>query len=201
MKVGGHGAVERAESMSEAPPVRRTDKLISDERSRELLARGYSGRLATVGPDGGPYIVPLLYVWMNGEVWVHNTRARGHLRTNVDHEPRVCFETDAPGEVFAYGRYECDTSAAYSSVVVFGRIRVVEDRQQKHEFFGALMAKYGNPGWGRQRGFFPRLDQVTVYAIAVERMTGKETPLPSIANRWPALDNTKSPDAAPGGPR
>ena len=34
-----------------------------------------------------------------------------------------------------------------------------------------------------------------VYAIAVERMTGKETPLPAVSQQWPARDNTKSPDA------
>ena len=111
--------------MSDAPQLRRADKLMSDERAREIISRGYSGRLATVGPDGWPYIVPLLYVWMNGEIWVHNTRARGHFRANVDHEPRVCFEVDDPGKVFPYGRYECDTSVAYCSVVVFGLIRVV----------------------------------------------------------------------------
>jgi hypothetical protein len=126
-------------------------------------------------------------------VWVHNR----HLRTNVDHETRVCFEIDEPGDVFPYGRYECDTSVAYRSVVVFGRIRVVEDCRQKEAFFAALMAKYADPNWERPKNFFPRLDQVTVYVIAVERMTGKETPLPLVENRWPAIDNTKSPNAVP----
>ena len=170
---------------------------MSDERVREMVSRGFSGRLATVGPDGWPYIVPVLYVWINGEIWVHNTRARGHLRANVDHERRVCFELDDAGEVFAYGRYECDTTVAYRSVVVFGHIRVVEDRGQKQAFFDALMGKYGDPGWDRPKSFFPRLDEVTVYAIAIERMTGKETALPSMENRWPTVDNTKSPDAVP----
>lgn len=183
--------------MSDAPPVRRTDKQVSEERARELIAHGYCGRLATVGPDGWPYLVPLLYVWKNGEIWVHNTRARGHLRANVDHETRVCFEIDEPGQVFAYGRFECDTSIAYRSVVIFGRIRVIEDRRQKQAFFDAFMTKYADANWQRPKNFYPRLDQVTVYAIAIERLTGKETPLPSLDDRWPAVDKTKSPDAVP----
>jgi hypothetical protein len=183
--------------MSDTPRVRRTDKLMSEEHIREMISRAYSGRLATVGPDRWPYVVPLLYVWMNGEIWVHNTRVRGHLRTNVDHESRVCFEIDDPGEVFAYGRFECDTSVAYRSVVVFGRIRVVEDRGRQEAFFDALMSKYGDPSRDRPTGFYPRLDQVTVYAISVERMTGKETPLPTVQDRWPSLDRTKTPEATP----
>jgi nitroimidazol reductase NimA-like FMN-containing flavoprotein (pyridoxamine 5'-phosphate oxidase superfamily) len=103
---------------------------------------------------------------------VHNTSARGHLRGNVDHDCRVCFEVDEPGEVFPHGRFECDSALAYRSVVAFGHIRVVDERAAKTAFFEALMDKYGDPGWSRPKGFFPRLDEVTVYAIAIERMTG-----------------------------
>jgi nitroimidazol reductase NimA-like FMN-containing flavoprotein (pyridoxamine 5'-phosphate oxidase superfamily) len=186
--------------MSDTPHIRRTDKLMSEDGVRELISQAYCGRLATVGADGWPYVIPLLYVWMNGEIWVHNTSARGHFRANVDHDPRVCFELDDPGDVFAYGRFECDTSIAYRSVLVFGRIRVIEDRNQKEAFFDALMQKYGDPGSDRPKGFYPRLGLVTVYAIAIDRMTGKQTPLPAAENRWPAADHTKTPDAVPEKP-
>jgi uncharacterized protein len=185
--------------MSGAPPLRRTDRMMPDDRMREMLARGFHGRLATVGADGSPYCVPLLYVWDDGQVFLHNTLARGHLRTNVDHEPRVCFEIDEAGEVFDYGRFECDSSVAYRSVIVFGRIRVVTEASAKQWFCEVLMAKYGKPGTDRPKGFFPRLDQITVYAITVERMTGKELALPEVSQQWPAVDMTKTPHArAPG---
>ena len=179
--------------MSEAPRLRRVDKQMPEGELRAFLEHGYCGRLATLGVDGWPYIVPLLYVLAGGEIWVHNSRAGGHLRANVDHEPRVCFEVDEPGEVFPYGRYECDTSVAYSSAVVFGRIRIAAERDRKQAFFEAFMAKYAGPRWERPKSVFPRLEQVTVYAIAIERMTGKKSPLPALADQWPALDRTKSP--------
>ena len=175
--------------------VRRNDKVMDEDLVRETISEAYSGRLGTVGPDGWPYVVPMLYVWMTGEVWLHNTRAPGHLRANVEQEPRVCFEVDAPGEVFPYGRFECDTSLAYRSVVAFGRIRIVDERDQKQAFCDALMEKYGDPGWARAQGVYPRLDLITVYAITIERMTGKQTPLPAPADQWPAADYTKTPDA------
>jgi uncharacterized protein len=168
---------------------------MTDEGARDLLARGYCGRLATVGTDGAPYIVPLLYVWADGLIHVHNSLARGHLRANIDHDSRACFEVDEPGEVFAYGRFECDTALAYRSVVAFGRIRVVDDREAKGRFCTALMEKYARHIPERPRSFFPRLDQITVYAMTVERMTGKEAVLPAAASQWPALDRTKSPNA------
>src|SRR6201988_4805801 len=88
------------EIMSAPPQMRRDEKSMPQERTIEALAQGFFGRLATVGADGYPYCVPLLYVWMDGEIFLHNTSARGHLRANVEHEPRVCFKMDEPGEVF-----------------------------------------------------------------------------------------------------
>jgi nitroimidazol reductase NimA-like FMN-containing flavoprotein (pyridoxamine 5'-phosphate oxidase superfamily) len=183
--------------MSDTPQVRRADKAMSSERVDDMLGRAHAGRLGVVGPDGAPYVVPLLYVWIHGEIWVHNTSAPGHLRACVDHEARVCFEIDEPGEVFAYGRFECDTSVAYRSVVAFGRIRIVDDPARKAAFFEALMGKYGRSDWNRPPAFFPRLAQVTVYAIAVDRVTGKETVLPKPQERWPAADRTRTPGAVP----
>jgi nitroimidazol reductase NimA-like FMN-containing flavoprotein (pyridoxamine 5'-phosphate oxidase superfamily) len=183
--------------MSGLPPVRRADKLMANESALAMLAKGFCGRLATVGADGQPYCVPLLYLWIEGEVWLHNSRSTGHLRAAIDHEPRVCFEIDEAGPVFPYGRFECDSTVAYRSVILFGRIRVVEDRALKQRFCEALMEKYGSKDWDRPKDFFPRLDHISVYAIAPERITGKETPLPAVAAQWPSVDNTKTPDAKP----
>jgi nitroimidazol reductase NimA-like FMN-containing flavoprotein (pyridoxamine 5'-phosphate oxidase superfamily) len=183
--------------MSTPPQMRRADKVISPEQALATLERGYCGRIATIGPDGYPYCVPMLYVWLSGEVYLHNAKAMGNLRASVDHESRVCFEVDEPGDVFPYGRFECDTSVAFRSVILFGKVRVVDEMEAKQQFFEALMRKYARSEWDRPKGFFPRLDQITLYAIAVERMTGKETPLPQVSEQWPTLDRTKTPNARP----
>jgi uncharacterized protein len=180
-----------------SPQIRRAERAMSDERILEMLAQGYCGRLATVGADGYPYCIPLLYLWIDGEVYLHTTSARGHLRANIERDPRVCFELDQQEGVFDYGRFECDSGLAYQSVCLFGRIRLVDDQQAKQRFCEMLMAKYGKPETTRPKGFFPRIDAITVYAVAVERMTGKETPLPPLSEQWPAKDRTKTPNASP----
>ena len=179
------------------PPVRRADKLMAPAKLDELLSTGYCGHLGTISPDGSPYVCPLLFVWLDGQVWMHNTSAHGHLQNNVRHDPRVCFEVSVPGKVFAYGRYECDTSIEYQSIVVFGRLAIIDDRTRKSLFFDALMAKYHGNDSTRPKSFYPRLDGVTVYALTVGRITGKEQRLPSVEAQWPASDNTMSPEASP----
>ena len=46
--------------MSGLPQVRRADKLMTEVRAREVLEKGFCGRLATVGEDGWPFPAPLL---------------------------------------------------------------------------------------------------------------------------------------------
>jgi uncharacterized protein len=96
-----------------SPQIRRADRAMSDERTLETLTRGYSGRLATVSADGFPYCIPLLYLWIGGEVYLHTTSAAGHLRANIERDQRVCFEVDEQEGVFDYGRFECDSGLAY----------------------------------------------------------------------------------------
>jgi len=181
--------------MSISPDMRRKDLVMPEQRALDTLERGFRGWLATAGADGSPYCIPLLYVLMDGQVYLHYTIARGHLRANIDHESKVCFGVDEPDEVFAYGRFECDTGLAYRSVVLFGEIRVISDTGTKQKFCQRLMAKYGKQDWNRPKDFFPRLDQITVCAITRHRITGKETSLPEISRQWPAMDRTKSPPA------
>lgn len=174
-------------------PLRRTDKQMDETRVREILASAYSGRLGTVGADGWPYVVPLLYVYMDEQIYTHNSAARGHLRNNLEHDPRVCFEIDEPGQVFGYGRFACDTSLSYASVIAFGTVRIVDDRDEKASFCSALMTKYAGHVSGRPADVFPRLDHIAVYAMRVERMTGKHAALPAASEQWPARDRSKTP--------
>ena len=180
-----------------APNLRRADLAMTSEEMLRALAGGFAGRLATVSEDGYPYCLPMLYVWADNQVFLHGTSARGHLQSNLRREPRVCFELDEPDEVFDYGRFECDSGLAYRSVILFGTIRIAEDTATKQWFCERLMEKYGKPNSIRPKNFFPRLDIITVYAMTVERMTGKECLLPELSEQWPAKDHTRTPHARP----
>jgi nitroimidazol reductase NimA-like FMN-containing flavoprotein (pyridoxamine 5'-phosphate oxidase superfamily) len=184
-------------AMSAPNELRRGDLVMDEAGIEALLLRGFCGRLATVGSDGMPYCTTLLFLWMDGRLYMHGTRARGHLRDNIEHEPRACFVIDEPGEVFDYGRFECDSTVSYASVVAFGRVTIVDDIAIKQRFFAALMAKYRTGGAPRPKGFFPRIEQIALYQLAVDRMTGKQIVLPDMAGQWPALDRSKTPNARP----
>ncbi len=174
--------------------VRRKDKEMSRQEVEDLLGRAAMAHFGTVGADGQPYVVPNLFVYAEGKVFLHTTSAAGHFKQNVGHEPRISFEIAEMGQIFPYGEFECDTTVSYASVVGFGAVRVETDRAAKALFFDRFMAKYADPKWqARPKGFYPRLDEVTVYVIEVARLTGKKGPLPGLSDQWPAKNMTKSP--------
>lgn len=174
--------------------LRRADKIMSDEEVDSFLTTAFCGRTATVDAEGFPYIVPNLFVWHARSVWLHTARASGHFLRNAKHDDRACFEIDESGEVFPYGFIECDTSVSYRSVVLFGRIKVVDDVESARVFFTLFMKKYApEHSWGREKGSFPRIPATHVYQIVPEAITGKIGLLPGVENRWPAKNNTLSP--------
>ena len=82
-------------------------------------------------------------------------------------------------------------------MIAFGRISLVPPGEQRVWFFDELIKKYAPDISGRPKSFYPRLHQIEVFALTVERLTGKETPLPAVSQQWPALDQTRTPGAIP----
>jgi nitroimidazol reductase NimA-like FMN-containing flavoprotein (pyridoxamine 5'-phosphate oxidase superfamily) len=182
------------ESSSVRGKLRRADKVMSDIEVQDFLQTAFAGRTATVGSDGFPYVVPNLFVWHEGTVWLHTARVNGHFARNTSHDSRVCFEVDEPGEIFPYGHIECDTSVSFRSVVIFGHIALIRNADHTRRFFELFMTKYAPAdSWGRERGSFPRIEATNVYAITPTAITGKAGLLPAVDARWPAKNDTLSP--------
>lgn len=186
------------DASSPMPPraqLNRADKIMAADEINAFLSIAFCGRTATIGADGFPYVVPNLFVWHDSTVFLHTARRSGHFVANVRHSDRVSFETDEAGEVFPYGDIECDTSVSYRSVVMFGRIRIVDREDEAAEFFRRFMAKYAPAdSWGREKGSFPRINATIVYAISPEAITGKHGVLPAISEQWPQKNKTLSPN-------
>jgi hypothetical protein len=51
--------------------VRRSDRAVSKDQAREILARAEHGVLATVGADGWPYAVPVNHVLCGEALYIH----------------------------------------------------------------------------------------------------------------------------------
>lgn len=177
--------------------LRRQDKQMEQAEVERLLEKAAVAHFGTVSENGFPYVVPNLFVYDGGKIYTHNSSAPGHFRRNIAHSANLCFEVTEMGQVFPYGEFECDTSTSYASAIGFGTIRVETDPAAKARFFDLFLAKYADPAWDRPKSFYPRLEQVTVYCIEIQEITGKKGALPPLSEQWPAQNNTRSPRAVP----
>lgn len=176
--------------------VRRQDKVMGRADIDHFLERTAVAHFASVSANGDPYVVPNLFIYADGKIFLHTSLA-GHFRSNIEARPRVCFEASEMGSVFPYGAFECDTSVSYLSVVGFCAVHIEDDQAEKIKFFDRLMSKYSDPKLDRPKGFYPRLDHITLYALAIEEITGKHQALPMVSEQWPAKNRTMSPGAFP----
>ena len=70
--------------------IRRSDRAVTEDQAREILARAEHGVLATVGADGWPYAVPVNHVLAGDVLYIHCAQ-EGHKLENLAHEERVSF--------------------------------------------------------------------------------------------------------------
>ncbi len=135
-----------------------------------LLQEAEVGCLATVGPDGSPYITPLHFVYQRGKIYFHCAlvgRKLDHIRAN----PYVCFEVHELIRIVPSQR-ACEFSTRYRSVLVFGRARPLTDADEKIAVLTALAEKYAG-GQAVEPPPPERVKGTEVVEIAIEEMTGK----------------------------
>jgi nitroimidazol reductase NimA-like FMN-containing flavoprotein (pyridoxamine 5'-phosphate oxidase superfamily) len=162
--------------------IRFSDRAMSDEESEALLQRALVGRIGTVDAEGRPYVVPLNFVYEHPRRWIHLhlAKQRGHLASNLEFSPKVCFEVDEAGPLLATGETACETDQAYESVVCFGRARVATVEREKTRIAGLFVQKYVDEQMPDRayKPDLPLLGIVDFVTIEIEVMTGKRRPLP-----------------------
>ena len=150
--------------------MRRSRQALAPEQCEEVLLRGTSGVLALAGDGGYPYAVPISYLYENSKLYFHCAKA-GHKLDAIRREPRASFcvvdqDRVVPEEYTSYFR----------SVVVFGRIAVLEDADAKRAAVERLALKYApsDSAESRQRAIEREWDALCMLEMQVEHMTGKE---------------------------
>lgn len=151
--------------------MRRKRQELEERDCIEILKKGQTGVLAVAGNDGYPYAVPLNYVYDEREkkIFFHSARS-GHKLDAIRENEKVSFcvigkDQLVPEEYTTY----------FSSVIVFGRARVLSDDSQKRRTLRLLADKYvGDPLEKVDAEIDRFYDTVIMVEISVEHMTGKQ---------------------------
>ncbi|MCK4782231.1 MAG: pyridoxamine 5'-phosphate oxidase family protein [Desulfobacteraceae bacterium] len=126
--------------------MRRKHSEITDPREiQRILSSTNIGRLATNGRDGYPYITPVNFVSLEGNIYFH-CAPKGEKLDNIARDPRVCFEVDVPLAYLNVGIDPnspiCHLHQFYHCVIIRGTASVVRDSALKVAALNALVAKH-----------------------------------------------------------
>ncbi len=126
--------------------MRRKHSEITDQTEIfRILSSTNIGRMATIGQDGFPYITPVNYVALNGNIYFH-CAPKGEKLDNLTRNPHVCFEVDVPLAYIDVGldpdRPICNLHQFYHCVIIRGIAVIVEDDQLKLDALNELVAKH-----------------------------------------------------------
>lgn len=115
----------------------------ADDWVAKFLKKSQIGHIATRWNEQ-PFITPSTF-WYDEEkheIYFHSN-VIGRVRANVERHNEICFETSEYGR-FLPSNIALEFSMQYESVVVFGKIRVVEDEEeQRRVLYGLLHCKKG----------------------------------------------------------
>ncbi len=117
-------------------PIRRNKQELSDLENRNILTKTTSGVLALSGDNGYPYAVPLSFVLYDNVLYFHSATS-GHKIDAVKKSAKASFCVIEQDHVLAE-----KFTTAYRSVIVFGRIGIVENSDERFLALKLLTNKY-----------------------------------------------------------
>ncbi len=149
--------------------MRRFKQQMTKEECIRVLKEQPRGVLSLAGDDGYPYGIPMDH-WYNeedGHIYFHGAKT-GHKIDAVSRCDKASYC------VFDEGyRREGEWALNITSVVVFGRIRIVEDEEKRREICIALCKKFTDDEAYLEKELRTALPRVCCLELIPEHMTGK----------------------------
>ncbi|MEA4854078.1 MAG: pyridoxamine 5'-phosphate oxidase family protein [Christensenella sp.] len=148
--------------------MRRAQQALSVKDCAAILEKGTSGVLATDGDGGYPYTVPLSYAFVDGKLYFH-CALTGHKLDAIRRNNKVSFCVTGKDEV-APEEY----TTHFTSVIAFGRARILETPQEKKKALQAIAEKYSPEQREEAKAEIEKLlDKTCAIEVKIEHLSGK----------------------------
>ena len=149
--------------------MRRFRQQISEEECIRVLREQPRGVLSMIGDDGYPYGIPLdhWYSEEDNKLYFHCAKV-GHKIDAISACDKVSYCVMDEGF-----RRDGEWALNINSVVVFGRMRIVEDEEKKREICTNLVRKFTDDEEYLEKELASAFGRVNCLELAIEHMTGK----------------------------
>lgn len=149
--------------------MRRFRQQISEDECVKLLQEQPRGVLSVHGEDGYPYGVPMDFIYNRdtGKIYFHCAR-QGHKLDAIRNDSRVSFC------VWDQGAHESDDwSLWFSSVIIFGTVKILDDYDSNLPLLKDLGMKYYPDEDGVEEELKKFAKNALILELTIDHMTGK----------------------------
>lgn len=150
-------------------PMRRFKQQVSEAECIRILQEEKRGVLSVLGEDGYPYGIPLNH-WYNpedGKIYFHGAKT-GHKIDAIARCDKVSFCVWDAGY-----RKEGEWALNVTSVIVFGRIRLVADEEKAKLIGENLCRKFTDDEEYIRHEIQSAISRVQCLELTIDHMTGK----------------------------
>lgn len=149
--------------------MRRSKQAVSEDECKKILTEAKRGVFSVIGDNGYPYSLPINFYYdeTDNRIYFHGAR-EGHKADAIKKCDKVCFTTWNKGFKIE-GHWEWNVT----SVVVFGRAKIIEDLKTIEDRVRKLAYKYYPTKKEAEEDLARSIDKVQLFAIDIEHMTGK----------------------------
>lgn len=147
--------------------MRRQKQELSKEECIDILVNEPRGVLALMGDYDYPYALPMSHVYVDGKVYFHGAM-KGHKNDAVAKNDKVSYCVMDKGV-----KNDDGWSYTFKSVIVFGRIRFLTDKNEKIDKLTYLGDKFFPTHEETVNEISRLLDRTEVFEITIEHMSGK----------------------------
>ncbi len=147
--------------------MRRFKQQISRDECIRLLKEQPRGVLSVIGDDGYPYGIPLDHWYSDNKLYFHCAKV-GHKLDAIAACDKVSYCVMDEGY-----RRDGEWSLNINSVVVFGRMRIVENEEKKLEICTNLVRKFTDDEEYLRKELSNAFSRVNCLELTIEHMTGK----------------------------
>ena len=147
--------------------MRRHKQELSEEECIEILTDEPRGVLALLGDDDYPYAIPMSHVYVDGKIYFHGAQ-EGHKNDAVKKHSKVSYCVMDKGI-----KAKDSWWYTFKSVIVFGKMKTLTDRDEKTERLTHLGDKFFPTHEETVDEINRLLDRTEVFEITIEHMSGK----------------------------
>lgn len=147
--------------------MRRFRQQLDRNAIEKILMEGTNGVLALDGDNGYPYAVPISYVWCGDYIYFHSAKA-GHKIDAIRRNPKASFCVVAKDDIKPE-----EFTTYFRSVIAFGTIEIIDNKDEKIEGLKILSDKY-SPSVDPTAEIDRFINNVLILKFHIEEITGKQ---------------------------